>query len=97
MYVFELKQNHYLQKCGHVGVFYTKTHKYKIRYKVENFEACYITEKRQSGEKGVQKVSVECGGDAMQKRKKERFYLYFYRADLKFYSDYRMKSPYMLE
>jgi hypothetical protein len=26
--------------------------------------------KRQSGEKGVQKVSVECGGDAMQKRKK---------------------------
>ena len=70
MYMFELKQNHYLQKCGHVGVFYTKTHKYKTRYKVENFEACYITEKRQSGEKGVQKVSVECGGDAMQKRKK---------------------------
>ena len=26
--------------------------------------------KMQSGEKGVQKVSVECGGDVMQKGKK---------------------------
>ena len=45
MYVFELKQNHYLQKCGHVGEFYTKAHVHKIRYKVENFEAWYMNGK----------------------------------------------------
>ena len=82
MYVFELKQNHYLQKCGHVGEFYTKAHVHKIRYTVENFEAWYMNGKMQNGEKGVQKVSVECRVGVMKKGKKECFCTFFYRADL---------------
>jgi hypothetical protein len=70
MYVFELKQNHYLQKCGHVGVFYTKTHKYKIRYKVENFEACYITEKGKVAKKAYKKRVWSVEVMRCKKRKK---------------------------
>ena len=73
MYVFELKQNHYLQKCGHVGIFYTEAHVHKIRYKVENFEAWYMNGKMQNGEKGVQKVSSWCNA-----KRKKRVFLYIF-------------------
>ena len=73
MYVFELKQNHYLQKCGHVGIFYTEAHVHKIRYKVENFEAWYMNGKMQNGEKGVQKS--ECG--VWCKKEKKSVSVYF--------------------